>query len=105
MFRAYADQSNEDREEGECEDDDRYSSFDQQKILEARNRPALAASCKSSIVGLKIDLSPVFGFMFVYLQRESIARAQHLVEREKNLNALRYINSDSDDDEVQIVVR
>ncbi|ETN79939.1 hypothetical protein NECAME_18056, partial [Necator americanus] len=76
MFRAYADVSGGDKEEGECEDEDRdrYSSFDQEKILAARAK------------------------------KESDAKAQRLAERIKNQNALRYINSDSDEDDVQIHV-
>ncbi|KJH47958.1 hypothetical protein DICVIV_05934 [Dictyocaulus viviparus] len=77
MFRAYANNPCEDKDGEECserEDGDPFSSFDQARILEARDR------------------------------RESRAKEVRLAEKIKDQNVLRYLNSDSDDDEAQIHV-
>ncbi|PIO52899.1 hypothetical protein TELCIR_25787 [Teladorsagia circumcincta] len=74
MFPAYAEPATAEREDGECDDESNYSSFDAQRILEAR---AL---------------------------KEKRAKEEKIRERRKNEAAIRYIYSDDDDDDVQIHV-
>lgn len=70
MFRAYADPSGGDKEEGECDDDDRerYSSFDQAKILEARAKVGWLPSFARCIT---IPGYFIFSIAFIFRRRVS----------------------------------
>uniref|UniRef100_A0A0K0CXM4 Anoct_dimer domain-containing protein n=1 Tax=Angiostrongylus cantonensis TaxID=6313 RepID=A0A0K0CXM4_ANGCA len=77
MFPAYASTSRDVKEDGECDDqecEDSFPSFDQAKVLEIRQ------------------------------QRERRAKEKRDVERLKEWNTVRYIDSNSDEDESQLHV-